>query len=85
VPQNYDAPDARFEFISRKAGGILSNSVLERATNGAVRSQRLADAQIDEARLKDLTRSIDFSKTTIDEAGDEKDGEGFSRRRLSSV
>jgi ABC-2 type transport system permease protein len=77
VPQNYDAPDARFEFISRKAGGILSNSVLERATNGAVRSQRLADAQIDEARLKDLTRSIDFSKTTIDEAGDEKDGEGI--------
>ena len=77
VPPNYDSPTARFEFISRKAGGILSNSFLERATNNAVRSQRLADAGIDEDKLKDLSRNVDFSKTTISEKGDEKDGDGI--------
>ncbi len=77
VPANYDAPDAKFEFFSRKAGDILSNSFLERATNGAVRSQRLADANISEDKLKDLSRNVDFSKTTISEKGDEKDGEGI--------
>jgi ABC-2 type transport system permease protein len=77
VPPNYDAPDAKFEFFSRKAGDILSNSFLERATNGAVRSQRLADANISEDKLKDLSRNVDFSKTTINERGDEKDGEGI--------
>jgi ABC-2 type transport system permease protein len=75
VPPNYDSPDAEFEFFSRKAGGILTNSLLERATNGAVRSQRLADANIDENKLKDLSRNVDFSKTTVSEKGDEEDAE----------
>ncbi|MDQ3750390.1 MAG: ABC transporter permease [Acidobacteriota bacterium] len=77
VPPNYDAPGAKFEFFSRKAGDILSNSFLERATNGAIRSQRLADANISEDKLKDLSRNVDFSKTTINEKGDEKNGEGI--------
>jgi len=77
VPPNYDAPDAKFEFFSRKAGDIVTNSFLERATNNAVRSQRLADANIEEDKLKDLSRNVDFSKTTINEKGDEKNGEGI--------
>ncbi len=52
IPPNYAAPGAQFEFFSRKAGDIVGNSQLERAINGAVRSQRLADADIDEARIK---------------------------------
>ncbi|MEO8074055.1 MAG: ABC transporter permease [Acidobacteriota bacterium] len=77
IPPDYDAADAKFEFFSRKAGDIVGNSQLERAINGAVRSQRLADANIDEAQLKDLSRNVDLTKTTISEKGDEKSGEGI--------
>ena len=76
VPANYDAADAKFEFFSRKAGDLISNSLFERAVNSAVRSQRLADANISEDALKDLSRAVDFSATTINESGDEKDGSG---------
>lgn len=75
VPTDYDAAAARFEFFSRKAGDILSSSLFERSVNNAVRSQRLADANISEDRLKDLSRPIDFSTTTVSEAGDEKAGD----------
>ncbi|MCY7348148.1 MAG: ABC transporter permease [Pyrinomonadaceae bacterium] len=77
VPPNYDSPAAKFDFFSRKAGDIISNSILERATNGAVRSQRLADANIEEDKVKDLSRNVNFSKTTINEKGVEKSGEGI--------
>ena len=73
IPSNYESREAKFELFSRKAGDILSSSVLERAVNSAVRSQRLADADIQEDKLDDLTRNIDFSKTTISELGNEKD------------
>jgi len=77
VSPNYDALEGKFEFFSRKAGDIVSNSILERATNGAVRSQRLADANIAEDKVKDLSRNVGFTKTTINEKGDEKSGEGI--------
>ena len=76
VPPNYEATDAKFEFYSRKAGDFVANSQLERAINGAVRSQRLADANISEDKLKGLSRNVIFTKTTISEKGDEKDSEG---------
>lgn len=75
VPSNYESREGKFELFSRKAGDILSSSVLERAVNSAVRSQRLADADIQEDKLDDLTRNIDFSKTTISERGSEKDSD----------
>ncbi len=77
VPQNYETQDARFEFFSRKAGDYVANSQLERAINGAVRSQRLADANISEDRLKDLSRNVEFTKTAISEKGAEKSSEGI--------
>ncbi|MDQ3372494.1 MAG: ABC transporter permease [Acidobacteriota bacterium] len=76
IPPDYDAADAKFEFFSRKAGDYVANSQLERAINGAVRSQRLANENISEDRLKDLSRNVDFTKTTISEKGDEKNTEG---------
>jgi ABC-2 type transport system permease protein len=76
VPSDYEAENAKFEFFSRKAGDYVANSQLERAINGAVRSQRLADANISEDRLKDLSRNVDFTKTAISEKGDEKNTEG---------
>ena len=76
VPTNYDAPDADFEFFSRKAGDFVSNSSLEEAINAAVRSQRLADANISEDKLKDLSQNVDLSVKKISEKGDEKNSEG---------
>jgi ABC-2 type transport system permease protein len=76
VPPNYDAADAQFEFFSRKAGDFVANSSLKNAINGAVRSQRLADANISEDRLKNLSQNINLSVKKVSETGDEKDGEG---------
>lgn len=75
VPPDYAAPDARFEFISRKTGDFTGNSALRNAINGAVRSQRLADANISEDNLKNLSRNIKFEAKGIDEKGNEKDSD----------
>ncbi|MGI8469261.1 MAG: ABC transporter permease [Pyrinomonadaceae bacterium] len=76
VPTNYAAADANFEFFSRKAGDFVANSSLEEAINKAVRSQRLADANISETQLKNLSQNIDLSVKKISEKGDEKNSEG---------
>ncbi|HEV8158564.1 MAG TPA: ABC transporter permease, partial [Pyrinomonadaceae bacterium] len=76
VPTNYDTPNAQFEFFSRKAGDFVANSSLKNAINGAVRSQRLADANISEDKLKNLSQNIDLSVRKVSETGDEKDSEG---------
>ena len=76
VPPDYDAADANFEFFSRKADDIISKSTMRNAINGAVRSQRLADANISEDNLKNLSRNISLSAKQISEEGDEKDSGG---------
>ena len=76
VPPNYDAENANFEFFSRKADDPVAKSTLRNAINGAVRSQRLADANISEDKLKNLSRSVDLSVKKISEAGNEKDSDG---------
>ena len=76
VPPNYAAPNAPFEFFSRKAGDFVANSSLKNAINGAVRSQRLADANISEDKLKNLSQSVDLTVKKVSESGSEKDSEG---------
>ncbi|MDQ6787296.1 MAG: ABC transporter permease [Acidobacteriota bacterium] len=76
VPQNYEAAGARFEFFSRKAGDFVANSQLESAINAAVRSQRLANANISEDKLKDISQNVDLTVKKVSEKGDEKDSEG---------
>ncbi len=76
VPPDYDARDANFEFFTRKADGLLSKSVMRNAIDGAVRSQRLADANISEAKLKSLSQGVDLSVKQISEEGNEKDSDG---------
>ena len=78
VPENLTEENARFRFYSRKASDFIINSTFEDALNDAVRSQRLADANISEEKLKDLSRKINFETTGIDETGAEKgDDVGF--------
>lgn len=74
IPQNYDAADAQFLFRSRKAGDFVTNDGLESALNEAVRSQRLADANISESRLKELSKNVNLDTKNIDESG-EKDAD----------
>jgi ABC-2 type transport system permease protein len=73
VPPDYAQPDAEYEFYSRRAGDLIVNSTLEEGLNEAVRSQRLADADISEELLARLSRSVDLEKTAIDETGAEKE------------
>lgn len=75
IPSNYDAATAKYEFFSRKAGDFVSNSRLEEALNESVRSQRLAEADIDETKLKSLSRNVDLAVKKVDERGGEKDSE----------
>ena len=76
VPENYTAPDARFEFYSRKAGDFITRETFKEALDGAVRSQRLADANISEDQLKSLSREVEWDVKKVDETGAEKDDDG---------
>ncbi|HEX8287125.1 MAG TPA: ABC transporter permease [Pyrinomonadaceae bacterium] len=73
IPRDFDSPEAKYEFFSRKAGDFVGERTLRDALNEAVRSQRLADAQIDESKLKTLSRNVTFETKGVDEKGNEKD------------
>jgi ABC-2 type transport system permease protein len=78
IPENFDAPDAKFEFNSRKAGDFVTNSTLIDALNETVRSERLAKANISEEKLQEASRKINLKVTALDERGEEKnEGGGF--------
>jgi len=76
IPADVDLPGAVFEFRSRRGGDFVINDALERALNEAVRSQRLADANISEDQLQKLSARIKFDDKGIDEAGAETNSEG---------
>ncbi len=76
VPDNYSDPDAQFDFYSRKSGDLIVNESLKSALDGAVRSQRLADANISEKQLESLSRPVKWDVTKIDESGAEKEDAG---------
>lgn len=73
IPPDINAADVKFEFRSRKGGDFVANDTLKDALNEAVRSQRLADAHISEAVVKDLSQNVDFEAKSINEKGEEKD------------
>ena len=73
VPKNYAAPNAPFEIFSRKPNDFVANSSLKQAINQAVRSQRLADANISEDNLKNLSQNLNLDVKKISDSGAEKD------------
>ncbi len=75
IPADINAADAKFDFRSRKAGDFVAGDTLRDALNEAVRSQRLADAHISEALLRDLSQNVDFESKSISEKGEEKDSD----------
>lgn len=76
VPLDVSSPDAVFEFRSRRAGDFVVNDTFKEALNDAVRSQRLADANISEEQLEELGHPVNFDNKGIDERGEERDGGG---------
>ncbi len=76
IPENFAATDANYEFYSRKAGDFIVNETFRDALNKAVRSQRLADANISEDQLKSLSQNVNLSVKKVDKEGAEKDDEG---------
>jgi ABC-2 type transport system permease protein len=75
VPADIESPNAVFEFRSRRGGDFVVNKTLEDALNEAVRSQRLADANISEQRLEELSRPVNFDTKGLDEKGAETNSE----------
>lgn len=75
VPDKFDAEDAKFEFLSRKAGDFVAGDLIGDALNDAVRSQRLADANISEKTVKELSRKVNLDTKAIDEKGQEKNSD----------
>lgn len=75
IPANYGDADAKYDFLSRKAGDIVAGDVLKDALKEAVHSQRLADAKIDETTLKNANKAITINTKSIDESGREKNSE----------
>jgi len=73
IPDGIEAKDTKFEFRSRKAGDFVVSGTLEDALNQAVRSQRLAEANINETILKDLSKNVEFESKGINDKGEEKD------------
>lgn len=76
IPPDINAPDAVFEFRSSRAGDFITNETFREALNDAVRSQRLADANISEERLEQIGRAVNFDSKGIDERGEERDSGG---------
>src|SRR5215204_1792742 len=76
VPENYAAENAVYEFYSRRSGDFIVNETLKDALDNAVRSQRLADANISEDQLKNLSRKVNWEVKKVDETGAEKDDDG---------
>lgn len=72
IPENFAAADAMFEFRTRKAGDFADDNLFEDALNDAVRSQRLADANISEEKLKELSANVNFNESGLNEKGEEK-------------
>lgn len=75
IPKSIETPDAKFEFFSRKSGDFVANDMLKDALNEAVRSQRLANANISEAQLRNFSKDVEFSVKKVDERGGEKDSD----------
>jgi len=75
APSDIDSKDASFEFRSRKAGDFIAGDILRDAINDAVRSQRLADANISETSVMELSRRVTIDSKSLDDKGREKDSD----------
>ena len=78
IPENYAQGNADYQFFSRKSSDQIVNANIKDSLSQAVRSQKLADANISEDKLKAISESIKWKITKIDEKGEKSDNDtGF--------
>ncbi len=77
IPADINAPDAVFEFRSRRGGDSISTDTFNDALNAAVRSVRLAGENISEERLSRISQRVTLDAKALDETGGEKDADGI--------
>jgi ABC-2 type transport system permease protein len=79
VPDDINAEDAKFDFFARNSSDFVTNEIIKNAVEEAVRSERLALANISEAKLKEINQPINFGVTKISDKGEEAEsGYGFA-------
>ena len=76
VPTDFEAKDAAFELFSRNSSDFVSENVIKDALNDAVRSERLAKANISEEKLKELSRNVELNVKSVDKSGEVKESKG---------
>lgn len=66
------------ELYGRNAGDVFTRGRIQDRLNDAVRQQRMAEAKIDEARLREMSKPVKLISQKVTETGVEKDsGAGF--------
>lgn len=76
IPKDVISADSVFEFRSRKDADFVSNETFQDALNLAVRSVRLANENISEEKLTQLSKKINLNTKGLDERGGEKNTGG---------
>jgi ABC-2 type transport system permease protein len=71
LPPEPLAANARYDFFARNAGDFVTNATIQNALSEAVRSERLARANISEDRLKELSQKVEMTTTKLDDEGRE--------------
>ena len=72
--------EGKAEFYGRNTGDVITSGQLERRLSQAVREQRMADENISESRVRELSRPVEMSTKPINakgEVGAEDSGGGF--------
>ncbi len=72
--------DGRAEFYGRNTGDVITRSQLERRLSQAVREQRMADENISEARVRELSKPVEMTTKQVNakgEVGAKDSGGGF--------
>ncbi len=75
IPENFSAEDANYEFYSRNPDNFIIKDTFTDALNNAVRSQRLADANISEEKLRSLSKKINLTVKKVDKTGEEQESD----------
>jgi ABC-2 type transport system permease protein len=77
IPQNVLA-GGEVEYYGRNVGDVLTRGQIEDRLNRAVFEQRLAEANINQELVREMSRPLDVSSIKISDKGEEKDtGGGF--------
>lgn len=65
--------DGEAEYYGRNLGDVITIGQLRSRLSRAVIEQRMSDAEIDQERVRELSKSVDLNTTKISEQGEEKD------------